>query len=156
MLRRALALALLLVGLLLIAQIVRHPALDSFRTLAVAGVVVGGIVFNVVSLICRHLSVRPGFRVLAVAVGGLLLIGVLAARHHMGVSAVPSVPQSDVALRATLLAWRSTLLYLGIGLGYLVLSIAVLPWPESPKRVVNPAAPDNAVSDYGDGAAGGL
>ena len=131
--RRALALGLLLVGVLLIAQIVRHPALDPFRTLAVAGVVVGGTVFNFVSLIRRHLSVRPGFRLLAGTVGGLLLIGVLAARHNMGVSAVPSVPQSDVALRATLLAWQSTLLHLGIGLGYLVLSIAVLPWPESPK-----------------------
>lgn len=38
-----LALVLLVIGVLLIAQTVRHATLDSFRTLAVAGIVAGGL-----------------------------------------------------------------------------------------------------------------
>jgi hypothetical protein len=131
--RRALAAGLLLVGGLLIAESVRHPVPDKFRTFAVACVVAGGIGFNVVSLLRRDLNIRLGFRLLVGATGTLLLIGVLAARHSMVASALPSVPQSDVALRATLHAWQSSLLHLAMSLGYLVVSIAALPWPKSPK-----------------------
>ena len=155
MIRRATALGLLVVGAVLIARIARHPTGDTLRTLAIVGVVAGGLAFNLVAFIRRYLDVRPGFRALVGAVGVVLLIGVLAARHRIGVSALPSVPQTDVALRATLLAGQAALLELSIGLAYLVLSIAVLPWPERAGHTANTRKEDGSGSDPAGGAAGG-
>jgi len=95
----------------------------------------GGLLLNVVSTARRHLAVRPVVRVSACVIGLALVAVLLALRHHIGASVLPGVPREDPELRTAMTDWEVQLLWLSVAVGYVVVSVALLPPRAKPEPV---------------------
>ena len=141
--RRLLAIGLLGLGVLLLFQTVRAPTGGSSPT-ATAVLVAGGIALNLLSATRRHLGVRVWLRCLACAVGGVLLAAVLGLRHQVGRSILHAVPESDLILRQSLVAWQHGLTWVSLAVAYVGLSVLLLPPTARGPRQSGSATPNQA------------
>ena len=130
MLRRLIAAGLLGGGVLLLVRALHWADDDPRRGTALLVIVAGGMVLNLVSVLRRHLALRGWLRNLAWSIALVLLVAVLLLRREILVGALPDVPNSDMELRRTLQVWVETLARLATTVGYVALSIAVLPRPK--------------------------
>ncbi|MEW6252276.1 MAG: hypothetical protein AB1716_16680 [Planctomycetota bacterium] len=136
MLRRIAAAAALAGGAVLLAYVLRHRPEEARQAGVLIGLVCGGLLLNLVSLGLRHIELRSWVRNLACVVGLILLAGTLAIWQWLGqhVPGLPTAtqPRIDPELRAALLRWRDVLLWLSVCVGYVVVSLALLPRPRRP------------------------
>jgi hypothetical protein len=127
MTRRLLCLFLLIIGALPLLWAARSFAVDPRRAAAVGLLALIGIALNTTGLLRRALDVRWPMRAVALLVAGVTGAGTLVLWYRMSSDVLAAVPDDDAALRARVALAAAGLLWIAVGLGYVGLSIALLP-----------------------------
>jgi hypothetical protein len=128
-LRRWVAAGLVGAGALILWRVVEQHGGDAWRAASVGILTAGGILLNLLSSARAHMALRRPVRVAACVFGVVLAGGLLGLSRFIDAELAAVGPKADADMRLALRQWQTTLQWLALGVGYLVVSLALLPGP---------------------------
>lgn len=128
-LRRWVAAGLAGAGALILWRVVGQHGGDVWRVGSVGLLTAGGILLNLLSAARAHMALRRPVRLAALVFGFAVAGGLLGLAHYIDTELTAAGPKADADMRLALRQWQTTLEWLALGVGYLVVSLALLPGP---------------------------
>ncbi|MEW6198629.1 MAG: hypothetical protein AB1601_08220 [Planctomycetota bacterium] len=128
-LRRWVAAGLAGAGALILWRVVEQHGGDVWRAAPVGILTAGGGLLNLLSAARAHMALRRPVRLTACAFGIVLAGGLISLGHYIDTELAAAGPKADADMRLALRQWQTTLQWLALGVGYLVVSLALLPGP---------------------------